>query len=392
MRRTKNSKKEYNPISVLQNEFSFFQNSPLKSLTKIISAELEFPLAAFNSKKINQEELISLAGEFDVIAKMLPRSFKHRFDFDSLMVEAIYDEWSQKQQRLSHPLIPHHEEEWKYKSVYIPITKKSSEGDTKTPTVSIVYFPSGDDISKIDLLDYPFLCHELGHSLFFFDDKFFVDDFTKKLNKFLGTLRLRAIADHGNSKKKADKVIEEIDKSWKPLPTHQNWAHELAIDIIALWTCGPAYLAAFQDKLEENRSDIFYISQTHPPYEIRLEALVNTGFKLGWETQSNELRNFLNSKRRERKRRSNNNLYVALTSEELVRSCVNSALKTCHHYNLPICDQRRIKFIERKIQNNQLLDYGTELIIGAWIFRSRHSEQKYISWEQNTINELLSDI
>src|SRR5258708_27075845 len=88
------------------------------------------------------------------------------------------------------------------------------------------------------------MCHELAHNLFYYNDTLFVDSFKKTLDDFLGTLRLRAIADQGSARSKSHAMIDRIAQFWEPALTHKNWAHEMAMDIVALWTCGPAFLAA----------------------------------------------------------------------------------------------------------------------------------------------------
>jgi hypothetical protein len=56
-----------------------------------------------------------------------------------------------------------------------------------------------------------------------------------------------------------------------------------SMDVIALWTAGPAYLATFQDTLEDEELNPYQVGQSHPPYEVRANALIDASKRLGWE-------------------------------------------------------------------------------------------------------------
>jgi hypothetical protein len=101
------------------------------------------------------------------------------------------------------------------------------------------------------LLLYPWLCHEVGHNILSRDHSAFRKSFETRLDKITKALQLLRVADRGSLQDKSQRIIDDILYMWQPAPDRDSWTHEMTIDIIAPWTCGPAYLAAFQDVVEK---------------------------------------------------------------------------------------------------------------------------------------------
>jgi hypothetical protein len=78
----------------------------------------------------------------------------------------------------------------------------------------------------------------------------FRGDVSQEMEKVVQKLKVGAIADRGTAQSKAIQNIEEFVRFWTPTLDHKNWAHEIAADCIALWIFGPAYLACFEDVLD----------------------------------------------------------------------------------------------------------------------------------------------
>ena len=74
-----------------------------------------------------------------------------------------------------------------------------------------------------------------------------------------------------------------------------GWAHELAFDILSVWTCGAAYLACFTDYLDHERPNPYLIEPTHPPYSVRAEALIKAARHLGLEAYTTGLTHVVHS-------------------------------------------------------------------------------------------------
>ena len=66
------------------------------------------------------------------------------------------------------------------------------------------------------------------------------DKFHPHLEEFISKLKIMSISDRGLAKIQSQATIDEIDTKWR----NSKWVEELAIDVIALWACGPAYLSS----------------------------------------------------------------------------------------------------------------------------------------------------
>jgi hypothetical protein len=65
-------------------------------------------------------------------------------------------------------------------------------------------------------------------------------------------------------------------------------------------------------------------------------------------------------------------------------------LKTCDALSLPCCTPARINAIESG--QGQPRDFGTDLILSAWITRNRLTQEAYEEWERAVINRLLAEL
>ena len=177
-----------------------------------------------------------------------------------------------------------HAKEWGHLTVPMP----SSDG-VSAHAVDVILFPGDDDIEPIDLLDYPWIGHELGHNFHFRPDRF-AGYFRPPLNERLAGLQALAIADRGSARRKSTAADDMIRRVWSPSRDHKNWAHEIAIDIVALWTFGPAFLFAFDGFVELHEPNPYLIGQVHPPYHLRASALVDAVSRLLWAEFTEPLR------------------------------------------------------------------------------------------------------
>ena len=164
------------------------------------------------------------------------------------------------------------------------------------------------------------------------------------------------------------------------------------MDIIALWTCGPAYLAAFQDVLDEENLDPYQIDQSHPPYEVRADALLAACDGLGWASYTSGIRNRMDAWRGSDHSRKRTNSYLASTSEELTRACVDSSMKVCGALGLPCCTQERIASLDARLKNGHEPDFGTQLILSAWLQWNRLGESAYEEWETDVKASLCDQV
>ena len=322
---------------------------------------------------------------------MLPQIFGNRFFFDSAMIKALADQWSRGYVKLSNIIVPRPSgsEIWGHQRVIMPAEDKEN-----AHFVDVILFPEEDEIECINLLAYPLLCHELGHLIFFQHGEDFTNAFKTELEKEVNRLSLKAIADRGAAREKAQKVIKEVHELWTPSPNHHNWAHELAIDVVALWACGPAYLAVFQDELSKPGIDPYQIDHNHPPYEVRASAMNITSKRLGWETYATGLAKVVRDGRKNkwRDKKVDRNRYTALVNPELINACISFALETCELLGLPKCTSTHLGRVKDILRRGETPDFGIELIWAAWVVEAAQGEEAYNQWEKETLETLFQYI
>jgi hypothetical protein len=230
---------------VLQRVQRRYANSPLSPIGQKLEYLIKGTQEAILAGSAKPEQATRVADHVHQWMEILPHSFGERFDFDATMVKALAEEWSQGCIQLSDMIIPCHRGYWGAKSFWM-----HPEDGTNFPRVDLVFFPGEDNLDDIDLLSYPWFCHEVGHNILSRDHSVFRKNFETRLGKIAKALRLLRIADRGSLQDRSQRVIDDILHMCRPTPNSDSWVHEMTIDIIALWTCGPAYLTAFQDVVE----------------------------------------------------------------------------------------------------------------------------------------------
>jgi hypothetical protein len=314
---------------------------------------------------------------------LLPQSFRERFYFDASMIFALSEEWSQGSTRLSGMIVPKTSQDWGHMS--LPL---ATYDQTATHVIDLILFPGGDRLEDVDLLAYPFLSHELGHNTLFKYDKVFPQSFWPVLEQVTNGLRRQSLADRGAARSRARDTVTMIHQLWSPTANHYNWAHEIAMDVIALWTSGPAYLATFHDILEDEDLNPYQVGQSHPPYEIRANALMDASTRLGWEDYTQGLTDRVAHWRRSHWWKERNNRYVACASPGLVRSCVTSVITACETLSLPRCSGETLEAIQKKLNRGETPDWGSEVLIAAWMQWQQMDKDSFSAWESSVVREL----
>jgi hypothetical protein len=337
--------------------------------------------------QIEQERANKLADYLEGVIERLPQSFGDRFRFDAAMLSAFADEWKGGGTQLSPMILPRPSPEWGHLSVAMPMFK-----DQSAHVIDLVLIPGDDDISDIDLLTYPFMVHELGHNALFRYETIFGQDFEKELDQHVNNLIRQSLADKGTARSKADEIIENTRRMWSPTPNHKNWAYEIAADIIALWTCGPAYLAAFHDVLDDSGINPYQIGHGHPPYEARASALIHTANQLGWNGKFHRLNFILRDWARSGWKSQKNNQYAALATKSLINAAADCAFKACYTLGLPKCTFEDVQAVQEKLRNDVSPELGSELVLAAYLVRDCSEEAAYEKWERKVIGIHLPDI
>jgi hypothetical protein len=165
----------------------------------------------------------------------------------------------------------------------------------------------------------------------------------------------------------------------------------MMMDMVALWSCGPAYLAAFYDEIEDKDPDPYFVSRQHPPYAVRAEALLQASRRLGWREYGDGIRGQMREWSTPHYKKRIKYDYTSSADPLLIESCVDCALNACEAYRLPKCDMRHIDKVEEILRKNEIPEFGVDLIIAAWMM-DRWDKNSYRQWEVNIVRSLYESI
>jgi hypothetical protein len=325
------------------------------------------------------EPSFDLASAIQHLLGQLPTSYGQRFDFDAAFVLALAADWNPNRP-LPGMCVPKHQSEWGFSELPLPTIDRQ-----RMPIVRVFHFPGQDSIEDIDLLSYPWLAHEVAHCLLFLHSGLFPSEFEPRLNSVLHTLSLKGIADRGLARTVARAGLEEMRHYWTPTLDQGNWAHEIAMDIIALWSCGPAYLCAFLDEVERENLDMFQISPVHPPYTVRISAFLYACsiLKLGEHAGALQALSVSLSQHYPNKLRQ-------LAPDELIFAAVEAGLAVCNSLEI-----REWRYFDRGGPGSVAPDayeLGVALLLEAWRVRNQVDEESYSTWERKVIGTLTANI
>ena len=311
----------------------------------------------------------------------LPQSFGDRFLVDSANAQAIVEACSAGSVELSPMIVPRYGQHWGFQRVGIPYQGNQYQ------TVDVLLMPGSDDLSSIYLLDYPWLLHEIGHNIHF-RSKLFSEQFGPRLTEAIQRRRARVVSDRGVARKRALEAIDAFTSVWTPSTDHKNWAHEIAVDVVALWLCGPAYLATFNQLLTDQKPRPFELTQQHPPYDLRVSALIDAAERLGWSTYTSELKSHCDGWANGADGIEWSNQYLALRDSDLIVASVTCGLATCNEFGLPRLDAEQIKSVRRLLKSPRDCDFGVELIVAAWLAETELPASEFDQWHDQVIAEL----
>lgn len=364
-----------------------FDNSPLVDVGSLLAGTISEIQQAIQSESTSSDAAELLATYVTRVLESTPVTFGDRFTFDAQLIAALAAECSQGSARLSSMLVPKPSLTWGHESVPMPSTDRNS-----VHVINVIHVPGDDTLDDIDLLDYPFLCHELGHNILFRDGDAFITAFVQELDAVLASIQRQTFGIRGSSKQVADATSEQVRRYWTPTSNQYNWAHEIAVDVISLWLSGPAYLAALQDVMEADDLNPYQLGQSHPPYDIRATALIDAAGRLGWAYYTGAIQNLLDRWSSTGPADERTNLHVACANPRLLSGAISSAIQTCEALSLPCCTPARIASVEDRERQGEPLEFGTDVILAAWLTRSRSTDAAYEEWERAIIGRLLADL
>lgn len=358
--------------------------SPLSAISAQLRPLVEEAKSSSDSGTCSPSSFRELVKYCCALATRLPQTFGIRFGFDAALIAAITEETG-KLAAFSGMVIPRPDHGWGHETLMMP-----SEGGS-CHVIDLILMPGSDEIRDIDLLSYPWIGHELAHNLLFRHDQTFRETVSACLEKEVRRLKLGGMSDKGSADAKSRRLIDEVVQFWTPTPDHKNWPHEIAADLFALWIFGPAYLASFEDVLEDKTLNPYHLTQSHPPYALRTDALLIGAEVLGWKGLTGTLSKHLGDWTRSNWRASKTNRFRALSNSDLTKECVNATLSTCRELAIPRCTPAVLDTASSSVQDEQF-EFGTRLLLQAYsVFRQR-GQSGYLSWQSTTVQALAKTV
>jgi hypothetical protein len=352
--------------------------TPLSSISENLRITFG-PFYEGNSSNAVIETSIDLPSAIQNLLSQLPASYGPRFEFDAAFIFALAADWNPSLE-LPKMTVPKHQGEWGFSELPLP-----TDNSQRVPIVRVFHFPGQDSVEDIDLLAYPWLAHELAHCLLFLNSTLFPCHFTPRLECILRALSLKGIADRGQARTVARAGIEDMKRYWTPSRNQGNWAHEIAMDTIALSACGPAYLGAFFDQVERANLDLFQISTVHPPYSVRMLAILHACTLLKLDEHANPLRDFSSSVAQQYP-----NKLIRLAPDELIAAAVEAGLAVCE-----ALDIRSWRYFDPPGPGVPIpgsRELGTSLLLDAWRVRRQVDEESYSKWEREVVSGIAAEL
>lgn len=366
MRRQRRSKNKYTRV---QERIKNLLDSPLYDLAVKLKWLTDF----------EHEQIMEYVSK---LLERLPEELDRHFYFDAWMIQSIVQSWSDDLSWKPRMIIPTHYDAWGYERIPIPT------GTTVNSSLAVSFIHIPFEANELpSLLDYPWLCHELGHHLFSLRKhrQMLFDKFHPHLEGLISKLKRMSLSDRGLARTQSQDVINEIEAKWKS----SEWVEELAIDVITLWVCGPAYLAAFRYE-HKDTGNPFVIEQIHPPVELRTYALLHAARELGWDKYLEKLEH-IRQNWFKKIPASVRNRYESLRNLELVTQCVAAALIFCDSARIPCLKLDDLNKLRMNLQGENDFANGVELIVAAWLVY-HENEERYDDWENHTFNKLTDEI
>jgi hypothetical protein len=360
--------------------------SPLNQIGQKLCDFLNAANRALNAQELDETGFSKLAVQVADTVDQLPQSFGERFQFDAALIRGMCTDWGENL-ALSSMIMPRHQSAWGH--VRLPMPSEDSEN---VHVVDVILMPGPDDLREVDLLAYPWIIHEMGHYLLLRHSSRFVNVFKEELERIVSNLRLASIADRGSASTKAQRILDQLARLWNPSDGQRNWAHELAIDLISVWTCGPAYLACFQDAVEKHNMNPYEVTETHPPFAVRAEALVSAAKRLGLQKFTGSLRGLIDEWHRPQWAKRRDGRFLSLAHPELINSCTNVAFSFCESLNLARCTPERLENLPQSLAQYNSDEIGLDLLLFAWFIFEKKGKIEYSDWETKTVRDLAQCI
>jgi len=299
-----------------------------------------------------------------------PNATKERFRFDAALIQEVMKELGADGTPLiPQPVVPKFATggDWKHQPVLLPKwTKVDTDGHE--PTVHVVTFPGHDELVDVELLQYPWLIHELAHFVIELLGTPFYERFGQFVERALASISFRSFASQDAARTFATTQSDALRRYWLPQNKKANWPIEIAADLMGVWVLGPAFIDAYVARVRHELP--FLLEDIHPPYYARSQALYDAALRLGWDIEAKPLRDLLEGWRVTPQYTNRGNDYVNYVRQDLLEKCVVEGLGLWSEIDLPRCDSPRLERLRDQLRKGRPPGIGMDLILAYWLVES----------------------
>jgi hypothetical protein len=367
-------------IQSTEERIKALDNTPLKPIGDLL-------IDAIRTSSMEQKPDV-IEPVLDYVIYVLNRfpELNKRFYFDAYLIRSISDLWNQGKIYCSN-ILPSYKNIWAHQIVQLPyIGKKGSlTNSTELRLIDLIYFRKKYAGEQPNLIDYPWLFHEMGHYLISRYGKILFASLTPIIDKLISTLHLRALADRDVAKARAKNTIDEITRMWSPASNFSQWTYEIAIDVVGLWSCGPAYLYSFY--ADHQDVNPFLIEPYHPPVVIRTYTLIESAKIIGWGDYTKPLISALKIWDRKIPDLAYNR-YKTLRDKGLIDSYIKKACEYYSDLGIPRLENQDIDRISSQVIDVDSPTLTADLVVKAWLVYQEKGDTAYQAWEENVVNEI----
>lgn len=313
------------------------------------------------------------------ILDRLPDATQERFIFDALMIQSLAQRWSGNSS-LSNAIMPAYGEEWRFERY--KLFPGPSEGQFYM--LELIVVRGENNLDDANLLEYPWLVHELVHSLFYRNSAVVAEALKQRLTIPLRDLQSGLVSDRGQVRSIRQQQTEQIVKFWTPSEDHLNWAHELAIDVIGLATVGPAYGWNFLLETAKDTFRPFELVQSHPPFAIRCQALCLAAERLAWDELARWLTERMRRWTTSKEFGPIENMYRAAADSACIAAGLDATFDLIRTLQLPIFGRHDWDKAAENIRAGTQPALGAEMLAATWHAYNTFDESAFHHWMRET--------
>lgn len=331
------------------------------------------------------EESQAALHHVDQLLGLLPREQGTRFIFDTLMIKEFARAWSKSANPMSDATIPTYGQEWHLNRQQL----YPGPGDRQVHVLELLTIRGRNRVDDMDLTEYPWLVHELTHSLFYRNKKAVSEAIRCRFDVPLRDLRVGGVPDRSHAKTIKQRQTEQIAAYWTPTGNHLNWSHELVIDALGIVTAGQAYGRNFLADTEASGARPFELAQSHPPFAVRCQGMTYAAEKLGWNDLAQQL-----AERRQRWAQESafgppSNAYRAAADPDLIQAGVDAAFDLVKELHLPVCRVQQEQIARDKVAAGETPELGTEMLLATWHAADSMSKEQLRTWTADSVQRAI---